>query len=95
MRQAIGIITSQRNRQISNWEVKDEQLSELKLTLGGDKGEDTRNFVAALRARQITPACDGQYGTARGSGIDGRTTRHETIRSVSGSASGWKKSSAG
>jgi transposase len=44
-------------------------------TLGADKGYDTRDFIAALRARGITPHV-AQHTTHRRSAIDGRTTRH-------------------
>jgi transposase len=44
-------------------------------TLGADKAYDTRDFVAALRARGITPHV-AQHTTKRRSAIDGRTTRH-------------------
>ena len=44
-------------------------------TLGADKGYDTRDFVAELRARTITPHV-AQNTTNRRSAIDGRTTRH-------------------
>jgi transposase len=45
-------------------------------TLGGDRGYDTRSFVAALREINVTPHV-AQNNTARRSAIDGRTTRHE------------------
>jgi len=44
-------------------------------TLGADKGYDTRDFIAALRARGIPPHV-AQHTTHRRSAIDGRTTRH-------------------
>ena len=44
-------------------------------SLGGDRGYDTREFVAALRARGITPHVS-QHTTKRRSAIDRRTTRH-------------------
>jgi Transposase DDE domain len=44
-------------------------------TLGADKGYATRDFIAALRARGITPHV-AQHTTHRRSAIDGRTTRH-------------------
>jgi transposase len=45
-------------------------------TLGADKGYDTADFVAALRARGVTPHV-AQNNTNRRSAIDDRTTRHE------------------
>ena len=44
-------------------------------SLGADRAYDTRDFVAALRARGITPHV-AQHTTKRRSAIDGRTTRH-------------------
>lgn len=44
-------------------------------SLGADRGYDTRDFVADLRARGITPHV-AQHTTKRRSAIDGRTTRH-------------------
>jgi transposase len=46
-----------------------------RLTLGGDKGYDTSDFVAELRRRQITPHV-AQNQSGRRSAIDGRTTSH-------------------
>jgi transposase len=43
------------------------------VTVGGDKGYDVPSFVAALRARGITPHVAQKV---KGSAIDGRTTRH-------------------
>ena len=45
------------------------------VTLGADKGYDTRDFVAELRAEGVTPHV-AQNTTHRRSAIDGRTTRH-------------------
>ena len=44
-------------------------------TVGGDKGYDTRGFVAALRRLGLTPHV-AQNLTHRRSAIDARTTRH-------------------
>ena len=46
-----------------------------RLTLGGDKNYDTRDFVHALRRLRITPHV-AQNTTNRSSAIDQRTTRH-------------------
>src|SRR2546428_3224124 len=45
------------------------------VTLGADKGYDTRDFVAAVRLLGVTPHV-AQNTTHRASAIDGRTTRH-------------------
>jgi transposase len=46
------------------------------VTLGGDKNFDTRDFVATLRERKITPHVAQHATRLGGSAIDGRTTRH-------------------
>jgi transposase len=46
-----------------------------RITVAGDKGYDTRDFVAELRAMQVTPHI-AQHTTGRRSAIDARTTRH-------------------
>jgi hypothetical protein len=43
--------------------------------VGGDKAYDTRDFVADLRACQVTPHV-AQNNKGRSSAIDQRTTRH-------------------
>jgi transposase len=47
-----------------------------RVTLGGDKNYDTREFVASCRKRQVTPHV-AQNTSGRRSAIDERTTRHE------------------
>ena len=44
-------------------------------TLGADRGYDTRDFVAGLRGRGVTPHV-AQNRAGRRSAVDGRTTRH-------------------
>jgi len=46
-----------------------------RVTVGADKGYDTRDFVEALRLVQVTPHV-AQNTTNRSSAIDRRTTRH-------------------
>ena len=46
-----------------------------RITVAADKGYDTRDFVAGLRAMQVTPHV-AQHTTGRRSAIDARTTRH-------------------
>ena len=46
-----------------------------RLTLGADKGYDTREFVEVLREMAVTPHVT-QHMTSRASAIDDRTTRH-------------------
>jgi hypothetical protein len=45
------------------------------VTLGADRGYDTRDFVTQVRALNVTPHV-AQNTTNRRSAIDGRTTRH-------------------
>jgi transposase len=47
-----------------------------RVTLAGDRGYDTRGFVAATRELKVTPHV-AQNDSNRRSAIDGRTTRHE------------------
>jgi transposase len=46
------------------------------ITLGGDKGYDTRDFVAECRGMKVTPHVAQNTKRSGGSAIDGRTTRH-------------------
>ena len=47
-----------------------------RVTVGGDKGYDTKDFVADLRACQVTPHLAQNDKRRGGSAIDQRTTRH-------------------
>lgn len=70
-------------------------------TLGGDKGYDTRDFVAMLRRRKITPHVAANIKRKGGSAIDGRTTRHagytlsQRIRKRVEEIFGWMKTMGG
>ena len=69
-------------------------------TLGGDKGYDTRDCVADLRDRGVTPHV-AQVTKGRRSAIDGRTTRHpgyavsQRIRKRVEEVFGWMKTVGG
>lgn len=69
-------------------------------TLGGDKGYDTKEFVAQTRARHVTPHVT-QNTSGRRSAIDGRTTRHpgyaisQRIRKRVEEIFGWTKTIGG
>jgi transposase len=71
-----------------------------KVTLAGDKGFDTTDFVAELREINVTPHV-AQNTSGRRSAIDGRTTRHPgyavslRIRKRIEEAFGWAKTVAG
>ena len=45
------------------------------MTVGGDKGYDSRAFVKTMRELGVAPHV-AQNTTSRSSAIDGRTTRH-------------------
>jgi transposase len=47
-----------------------------RITLAGDKGYDTRDFIEKCRERNVTPHVAQNAGPRRRSAIDGRTTRH-------------------
>ena len=58
-----------------------EQLSgDHPVTVGGDKGFDTREFVRECRHMQVTPHVAQNDRRPGGSAIDQRTTRHEGYR---------------
>ena len=65
-----------------------------RVTLGADKGYDTEDFVNELRTMNVTPHVAAK---AKGSAIDGRTTRHagyaisQRIRKRIEEAFGWSK----
>jgi transposase len=67
---------------------------EKQITLGADKGYDTADFVADLRAMNVTPHVASKI---KGSAIDGRTMRHagyavsQRIRKQIEEAFGWGK----
>jgi transposase len=69
-------------------------------TLGADKSYDTRDFVATLRERRITPHV-ARNTSNRASAIDGRTTRHpgdaisQRIRKRVEEIFGWAKTTGG
>jgi IS5 family transposase len=50
------------------------------VTVGGDKGFDTKDFVAECRHMRVTPHVAQNNGRRGGSAIDRRTTRHEGYR---------------
>jgi hypothetical protein len=71
-----------------------------RVTVGDDKGFDTRGFVAEMREINVTPRV-AQNDNDRRSAIDGRTTRHLgyavslCIRKRVEEAFGWAKAVAG
>ena len=71
-----------------------------RITLGGDKAYDTRDFVAEMRRLGVTPHVS-QNSKGRRSAIDGRTTRHAgyavsvRVRKRIEEVFGWIKTVAG
>src|SRR5947209_12405238 len=71
-----------------------------RVTLGGDKGYDTQDFVAEMRRLGVTPHV-AQNTKGRRSAIDGRTTRHAgyalsvRVRKRIEEVFGWIKTVAG
>jgi transposase len=51
-----------------------------RVTVAGDKGYDTRDFVKEMRGMNATPHVAQNHKRAGGSAIDGRTTRHAGYR---------------
>jgi transposase len=71
-----------------------------RVTLGADKGYDSREFIAALRLRKVTPHV-AQNESGRRSAIDGRTTswrgyqRSQRVRKRVEEIFGWIKTVGG
>lgn len=57
-------------------EMIDALAGDRRITLAGDKGYDTRDFIENLRLRNVTPHV-AQHTKRRKSAIDRRTTRHD------------------
>jgi transposase len=57
-------------------EMVDRIEGEKRVTVGADKGYDTRGFVGQMRERNVTPHVSENTNRPGGSAIDGRTTRH-------------------
>jgi transposase len=72
-----------------------------RITLAGDKGYDTRDFVVNCRALAVTPHVARNQARPGGSALDGRTTRHpgyalsQWIRKQVEEAFGWMKTIGG
>jgi IS5 family transposase len=72
-----------------------------RITLGADKGYDTREFVAACRALKVTPHIARNEHRAGGSALDRRTARHggsavsQRVRKRVEEIFGWMKTIGG
>jgi len=71
-----------------------------RMTIGADKGYDTREFVASMRLLNVTPHV-AQNNKNRKSAVDGRTTRHDGYdvsqkkRKLAEEVFGWMKTIGG
>jgi hypothetical protein len=54
----------------------EQLLGRQRVTVGGDKGYDTRDFVGECRHLNVTPHVAQNLQRSGGSALDGRTTRH-------------------
>ena len=72
-----------------------------RITLGADRGYDTRDFVACCRALRITPHVAQNHARPGGSALDARTVRYpgyalsQWMRKQVEEAFGWMKSVGG
>jgi len=80
----------------------DERLAGTgRITVGGDKGYDTRAFIAACRELKVTPHVTQNLTRPGGSALDARTTRHpgyeisQRIRKRIEETFGWMKTVGG
>jgi transposase len=82
------------------YERRRERPTEARWTVAGDKGYDTKDFVAGCRALKVTPHVT-QNTRNRRSAIDGRTTRHpgyamsQRVRKRVEEIFGWTKTVGG
>ena len=76
-------------------------VGERRITLGADKGYDTREFVAECRSMKVTPHVARNEGARRRSAIDGRTSERpgyaisQRIRKRVEEIFGWMKTVGG
>jgi transposase len=80
----------------------DERLpGRRRITLGADKGYDTRDFIASCRALRITPHVAQNHARPGGSALDARTVRYpgyalsQWLRKQVEEAFGWMKTIGG
>jgi len=57
-------------------EMLERVASPRRITVGGDKGYDTKRFIAECRALNVTPHVAMNVTTTRTTGLDGRTVNH-------------------
>ena len=60
--------------------LNDYVAGDRRITVAGDKGYDTKDFIEQCRQRNVTPHVAQNVNEQRNSAIDGRTTRHAGYR---------------
>ncbi len=97
----VGEANGRAEREIALQMLDDALPGDRSITLGADKGYDTRDFVAGCRERNVVPhVAQYRQTTHRGSAIDHRTTRHagyaisQRIRKRVEEIFGWTKTVA-
>jgi transposase len=97
----IGEANGRAEREIALQMLDESVPGEGDITLGGDKGYDTQDFVAGCRERNVVPHVAQNKHTRRRSAIDARTTRHggyavsQRIRKRVEEIFGWGKTTGG
>jgi len=61
-------------------EMAERIAGEKRVTVGADKGYDTRGLVREMRERNVTPHVSENTNRKGGSALDRRTTRHAGYR---------------
>ena len=88
-------------REVALQMIEETKVTSGSITLAGDKGYDTKDFVASCREIGVVPHVAQNITAYRGSAIDGRTTRHagykisQRIRKRVEEIFGWAKTIGG
>jgi transposase len=96
----IGAATGTAEREVALDRIDQKLAGQQRITLAGDRGYDTRDFVRACRDRRVTPHI-AQNTSRRRSAIDRRTTMHpgyavrQRIRKRVEEIFGWMKAIGG
>lgn len=96
----VAAATGTAEREVALAMIDNELVGQRRITLSGDKGYDTRDFVRACRDRRVTPHV-AQNTSRRRSAVDRRTTNHpgyavsQRIRKRVEEIFGWMKAIGG
>jgi transposase len=96
----VDLATGTAERTVALEMVDQELAGERRITLAGDRGYDTRDFVQSCRVRNVSPHL-AQNTSNRRSAVDARTTRHagyaisQRFRKRVEEIFGWMKTSGG